>query len=52
MRDGTIRPFNYTKQTYIRNMIHHPENVHNARYSDAELKQSIEEMASIAKTLH
>jgi AAA15 family ATPase/GTPase len=52
MRDGTIRAFNFTIQTYIRNKIHHPENVYNTGYIDAELKQSIEEMANIARTLH
>ena len=52
MRDGTIKAFNYTIQTYIRNKIHHPENGHNAGYNDVELKQSLEEMATIARTLH
>ena len=37
-------PYDVTLQTFIRNHIHHPENRLNARYTEDELKQSIEEM--------
>ena len=39
-----------TTETYIRNLIHHPENSHNAKYSDTELKDSINEMKKIASS--
>lgn len=32
---------------YIRNYFHHPENTNNKKYSDTELKQSIEDLISI-----
>ena len=44
-------PVNRTIQTYIRNTIHHPENNHNSKYSNDELKASIENMIEIIKTL-
>lgn len=44
-------PVSATPQTYIRNMIHHPENRENNAYTKDELKSSIEKMAEIAKTL-
>lgn len=34
-------------QIYIRNFIHHPENKNNEKFSDNELKQSIDEMRKI-----
>ena len=37
-----------TLPTYVRNSIHHPENPHNPRYSDTELKESIEFMLLLA----
>lgn len=40
-----------TLQTYIRNMIHHPENTRNAQFTDEELGQSIREMESLIPTL-
>ena len=40
-----------TLQTYIRNYFHHPENDQNTRYSYDELKQSIQKMIEIAKTI-
>lgn len=33
--------------TYIRHAIHHPENTLNPNFTEAELKQSIQEMLSI-----
>lgn len=41
-----------TLQTYVRNYIHHPENLHNQIYTKDELKDSIEKMVEIAKSLH
>jgi len=40
-----------TIHTYIRNSIHHPENQHNLKYSDEELRKSIQEMIDILKTI-
>lgn len=36
-----------TLQTYIRNLIHHPENKLNPMYTEEELSNSIEEMRNI-----
>lgn len=36
-----------TLQTYIRNLIHHPENTNNAMFSLDELRQSTKEMINI-----
>jgi len=41
-----------TLQTYIRNFFHHPENKKNKKYTDDELKTSIEQMRRIIKTLN
>lgn len=40
-------PYNVTLMTYIRNLIHHPENTINPEFSDQELNQSIQEMIGI-----
>jgi len=40
-KNGSTENFNRTLQTYIRNAIHHPENGHNQKYLNEELKQSI-----------
>lgn len=45
-RDGLIQNEQITKTEYIRHQIHHPENTHNPRFTDAELKSSIEAMRS------
>lgn len=50
-KDGTTEKFDRTTQTYIRNFIHHPENEHNEKYSDGELKKSIEEMINLLNEL-
>ena len=42
---------NVTLETYVRNCIHHPENRHNTKYTQEELKQSITEMIRIVKGL-
>jgi len=49
MKDGTIVLNNRTTQTYICNFIHHPENNHNEKYTDEELKKSIEEMIGLLR---
>jgi len=38
-----------TNQTYIRNSIHHPENMENDSYDNPELKNSIKEMVCLIK---
>lgn len=44
-RNGVAQtPTDVTLQTFIRNHIHHPENLQNTLYTEDELKQSIEEM--------
>ena len=46
-KDGTTENQTRTLPTKIRNVIHHPENTHNAKYTDAELKTSIESLISL-----
>ena len=43
-RDGSSERQSRTLPTYIRNLIHHPENLHNQIYSDNELRESIKKM--------
>jgi predicted ATP-dependent endonuclease of OLD family len=44
-KDGSAnRPIKVSLQTYIRHLIHHPENTNNAPFSDNELQNSIEIM--------
>lgn len=40
-------PYKVTVCTYIRNLIHHPENTFNTRFSNQELKDSIDAMLSL-----
>jgi AAA15 family ATPase/GTPase len=40
-------PYDITLCSYIRNMIHHPENTNNAAYTSEELKESITKLISI-----
>lgn len=48
LNGGTPQPaYNTSLYTYIRNKIHHPENTHNADYTDVELRQSILEMLAL-----
>lgn len=50
MIKGVVQPaVQTTLETYIRNFIHHPENGQNQKYSNQELKDSINEMKKIAK---
>ena len=44
LRDGTTRNEQLTQTEYIRHQIHHPENTHNVRFNDAELRASIDSM--------
>lgn len=46
-KDGTIENQIQTLPTKIRNIIHHPENTHNTRYTEAELKSSIDQLINI-----
>ena len=48
--DGTVTHETTTLPTAVRNMIHHPENPHNA-LSDDSLRQSVELLLEIAKLL-
>lgn len=49
-KDGNVSaPYKSTLSTYIRNMIHHPENTNNKLYSDAELKESIKVLLGLVK---
>lgn len=43
-RNGSTRDLSYTLTEYIRHQIHHPENTHNIRFSDEELRESIDMM--------
>lgn len=49
--NGAISSLNFTIQTYIRNQIHHPENTHNAQYTEDELKRSIQGMVAVVQAL-
>jgi len=49
IKNGTAQPLiKVTLMTFIRNTIHHPENRTNLNFTDAELKQSIENMLALA----
>jgi putative ATP-dependent endonuclease of the OLD family len=43
-KDGTTENQTRTLPTKIRNIIHHPENTHNTKCTDAEIKSSIEKL--------
>lgn len=43
-RGGGTTPKQVVQTEYIRHQIHHPENTHNRRFNDTELRQSIEDM--------
>ena len=42
--DKTVIEYDTTLPTKIRNIIHHPENQHNTKFTDQELKISIESL--------
>lgn len=46
-KDGTTKSDKRTLPTYIRNLIHHPENNRNENYTDEELKSSTEKMIEL-----
>ncbi|MDR2406682.1 MAG: ATP-binding protein [Bacteroidales bacterium] len=48
-KDNNITQMEVTLMTYIRNHIHHPENRHNAQYTNNELQESISTMLQLAK---
>lgn len=48
-RDSSIEEYDVTLPTYIRNLIHHPENTNNPSYSDTELEESIKCLIGILK---
>ncbi len=50
LRDDTTREVQVIITEYIRHQIHHPENAHNERYTDAQLQGSITEMRSFIET--
>jgi len=50
-RDGATETDSRTLPTYIRNLIHHPENQHNQKYSDNELRESIKMMVDVLHAL-
>lgn len=50
--NGEARPsYNVTLPTYIRNLIHHPENTRNDRFSSDELKESIDSLVRICRDM-
>jgi predicted ATP-dependent endonuclease of OLD family len=50
-KDGATENQKRTLPTKIRNIIHHPENTHNVKYTDTELKISIEKLISLQKII-
>lgn len=48
-KDGTTEDQKRTLPTYIRNLIHHPENNNNSKYTDAELHTSIEKLIGLMR---
>ena len=44
--NGTLRQETHTVTKYIRDVMHHPENTNNARYSYEMLRQSVVDMRS------
>ena len=44
---GRVAPKKVTLQTYIRNYIHHPENIKNVKYTDKQLKESTDKLIEI-----
>lgn len=51
LRDGSIRTEQKTMTEYIRHQIHHPENTHNPRFTEADLTASIEAMRLFIQSL-
>ena len=49
LKETKQTPVDQTLPTYIRNFIHHPENTHNKKYTDEELKNSIDILIALLK---
>ncbi|MEI7668497.1 MAG: ATP-binding protein [Pseudomonadota bacterium] len=43
-KDGTLKNCSVIQSDYIRHQIHHPENIHNTRFSRDELLESLKDM--------
>ena len=52
LRNGNISNMEITLTEYIRHQIHHPENILNDRFSQDELKESIELMRKFLETIN
>ena len=50
LRGGATRVEQITQTEYIRHQIHHPENTHNVRFSDEDLRTSIDMMRTFIQT--
>ena len=48
-RDSSVISYGVTLPTYIRNLIHHPENTNNQQYSEVELEESIKCLIDILR---
>lgn len=49
-RNGSVTPEQVILSVYVRHQIHHPENVHNTKYTPAQLLTSIQEMRAFIQT--
>jgi hypothetical protein len=47
--DWSTFEYDTTLPTKIRNIIHHPENIHNTMFTEQELKESIESLIPLLK---
>ena len=52
LRNGNVSNMEITLTEYIRHQIHHPENTLNDRFSQVELKESIELMRNFLETIN
>ena len=52
MKNGVVQPaYSVTLPTYVRNSIHHPENDNNASINNAQLRDSIELLRTVAEEM-
>jgi len=51
VKGAKTNKFNVTLPTYIRNLIHHPENGQNKKFTQTELERSIKYLLKIRKAL-
>ena len=50
--NGVVKqPYDISLMSYIRHKIHHPENQENIEYTETELRESIEQMSTILKSM-